>query len=357
MSQSKTEKATPKKRKDERKKGNIASSKDIVNVVSLLVIFTVLKMMIPYMYAGLDNFFIYIMDKTGKVDTIDYHVLSGIQIETLKLLAIVVLPILLIATLTAIVATGFQTRFLFSAEALKPKFSRLNPIEGFKRMFSLRSTVELIKGIMKIAIIGVVLYKFFISRIYNIIRTLFLGIPESVAYILDSIIMMVYMVCIIFIFVAGLDYIYQRWDHERQMKMSKHEIKEEYKQMEGDPQVKGKIKQKQREMAMSRMMQSVPTADVVIKNPTHFAVALRYNPEIDTAPIIVAKGQDELALRIISVAENAGVLVIEDRPLARAIYASAEVKMEIPYAYYTAVAEIFALVYNTKEKKKKIKEN
>ncbi|MBN7773755.1 flagellar biosynthesis protein FlhB [Clostridium aminobutyricum] len=357
MSQSKTEKATPKKRKDERKKGNIASSKDIVSVVSLLVVFSVLKIMLPYIYAGLDNFFIYILGQTGKVDTVDYHVLAGIQLETLKLLAIVVLPILLIASLTAIVATGFQTRFLFSTEALKPKFSRLNPLQGFKRMFSLKSAVELIKGIIKILIICVVLYKFFISRIYNLIRTLYLGIPQSVAYILDSIVMMVYMVCIIFIFVAGLDYIYQRWDHERQMKMSKHEIKEEYKQMEGDPQIKGKIKQKQRQMAMSRMMQSVPTADVVIKNPTHFAVALRYHPDSDRAPIVVAKGQDELALRIIAVAENAGVLVIEDKPLARAIYATAEVKMEIPYAYYTAVAEIFALVYSTKENKNKPKRN
>jgi flagellar biosynthetic protein FlhB len=357
LSQSKTEKATPKKRKDERKKGNIFTSKDIVSVVSLLVVFSVLKQMFPYMYQTMGNFFVYILGQTGNIDALTDEALISLQFETFKLLFVMVLPVLLISSLMAILVTGAQTKFMFSSDALKPKFSRLSPIQGFKRMFSIRSFVEIVKGILKITIIGVVLYKFFISRITNIIRTLYLGIAQSAAYILDSTLMMVYMVCIIFIFVAGLDYIYQKWDYERQIKMSKHDIKEEYKQMEGDPQIKGKIKQKQREMAMSRMMQAVPTADVVIKNPTHFAVALRYQVETDRAPIIVAKGQDELALRIIAVAENAGVLVIEDKPLARAIYATAEVKMEVPYAYYTAVAEIFALVYSTKENRKKLKRN
>jgi hypothetical protein len=152
------------------------------------------------------------------------------------------------------------------------------------------------------------------------------------------------------VFVAGLDYLYQRWEYERKIKMSKQEIKEEFKQTEGDPQIKGKIKQKQRQMAMSRMMQQVPTADVVIKNPTHFAVALKYDTDKDSAPVVVAKGKDNVALRIIDVASEAGVMVIEDRPLARAIYATTELKMEIPAAYYSAIAEVFALVYNVNKR-------
>ncbi len=357
MSQSKTEKATPKKRKDERKKGNVPQSKDITSVISLLIIFSVLKLIFPYIYEATKRFFYFIMGEMAVIDVFSDSTKNDIIGEVIKLLVIAIVPLLIISVAISISVTGAQTKFLFSKEALKPKLNKFNPINGFKRIFSIRSSVELIKNLIKIAIITVILYKFIYVRVVEMAKMLFLDLLNSSAYVLNSVVMMVYMVCIIFVFVAGLDYMYQRWEYERKIKMSKQEIKEEFKQMEGDPQIKGKIKQKQREMATSRMMQAVPTADVVIKNPTHFAVALKYDTETDNAPIVVAKGQDELALRIIAVAEKAGVYVLEDRPLARAIYATAEVKMEIPYAYYTAIAEVFALVYSVRNNEKDKKRN
>ncbi|QIB68386.1 flagellar biosynthesis protein FlhB [Aminipila butyrica] len=357
MSQSKTEKATSKKRKDERKKGNVPQSKDVTSVISLLVIFSVLKKLFPYMYETFGSFFSFIMGKMVSVDVFSDAARTEVTVEAVKAMVISTLPLLLISAGIAILSTGAQTKFLFSSEAMKPKLSKFNPINGISRMFSVRSGVELIKNLIKITIIVVILYKFIYARFTEMARMLFLDPMQSSVYVLGAVVKMAYMVCIIFVFVAGLDYLYQRWEYERKIKMSKQEIKEEFKQTEGDPQIKGKIKQKQREMATSRMMQAVPTADVVIRNPTHFAVALKYDSETDQAPVVVAKGQDELALRIVAIAEQNGVYILEDRPLARAIYATAELKMEIPYAYYSAIAEVFALVYSIKKNDKDIKRN
>ena len=357
MSQSKTEKATPKKRQDERKKGNVPQSRDVTSVISLVVIFSVLKKMFPYLYDSMETFIAFIMGKMLSLDAFTGDSMSEVTGQTIKVIIICTVPLLLISAAISILSTGAQTRFMFSSEALQPKLSKFNPINGITRIFSLRSGVELIKNLMKIAIILIILYKFIYARFVEMAKMLFIEPMQSSIYVLGAVVKMVYMVSIIFVFVAGLDYLYQRWEYERKIKMSKQEIKEEFKQMEGDPQIKGKIKQKQREMATSRMMQAVPTADVVIRNPTHFAVALKYDSEQDRAPVVVAKGQDELALRIVAVAEKAGVYIIEDRPLARAIYATAEIKMEIPYAYYTAIAEIFALVYSIRKNDKGKKRN
>ncbi len=315
----------------------------------MLVVFSVLRLIFPYIYEVLKRFYGFIL---GEMSTLDEFTESSINIilgELLRVLVVSIVPLLLIGATVAIIGSGAQTRFLFSTEALKPKFSNLSPLSGMKRIFSIRSSVELIKNMIKITIITVILYKFIVSRVTDIAKMLFVDLQSSGTYTLNSVVMMVYMVCIIFVFVAGLDFMYQRWEYERKIKMSKQEIKEEFKEMEGDPQIKGKIKEKQRAMAASRMMQAVPTADVVIRNPTHFAVALKYDIENDMAPVVVAKGQDSLALRIVDVAERNGVYVIEDKPLARAIYATTEVKMPIPAAYYTAIAEIFALVYNIRD--------
>lgn len=349
---SKTEKATPKKRKDERKKGHTFTSKDIVSVVSIAVMFTFLKMIFPSIYGRTRLFIEKYMGYAAGVDHISYSFTHDILVDCMLLFLYIGAPILLLSIGVTVITTGAQTRFLFAKESLKPKFNRLNPIEGFKKFFALKSFIEVIKGLLKITIIGFIVFDFFKKRVYNFSQTLFMDISQSVQYLLESVMDLVYSICIIFVFVAGLDYLYQRWDYERQIKMTKHEVKEEYKQMEGDPQIKGKIKERQRSFAMSRMMQAVPTADVVIKNPTHFAVALKYDMEKDQAPRVVAKGQDQIALRIIQVAESNQVHVIENRELARAIYASSEINTEIPMAYYTAVAEILAMIYGMKNKQK-----
>lgn len=347
---SKTEKATPKKRKDERKKGHTFTSKDIVSVASIAVMFSFLKIIFPSLYGKNKLFIEKYMDYAASVDHISYSFVHDILIDCILLFLHIAAPILMVSIGVTIITTGAQTRFLFAKENLKPKFNRLNPIEGFKRLLSLKSFIEVIKGVLKISIIGFIIFDFFKKRIYDFSQTLFMDISQSVKFILGSVMDLVYSICIIFVFVAGLDYLYQRWDYEKQIKMTKHEIKEEYKQMEGDPQIKGKIKEKQRQFAMSRMMQAVPTADVVIKNPTHFAVALKYDIEKDQAPMVVAKGQDQIALKIIQVAESNQVHVIENRELARAIYAASDLNMEIPMAYYTAVAEILAMIYSKAKK-------
>ncbi|MGP1570048.1 MAG: flagellar biosynthesis protein FlhB [Eubacteriales bacterium] len=352
MAGEKTEKATPKRRQDERKKGNVPQSKDIVNLVSVVVVFSVAKLLFPYIYVTQERFINLILSEMANIEEYSRAGFSDLIAQITMVIVIAAVPLLLLANAVSIIMTGAQTKFLFSMEALKPKLNKFNPINGFKRIFSIRSGVELLKNLIKLTIIIVILYKFIYARLVEFAKMLFLDLASSATYILNAVVLMVYSVCLIFVFVAGLDYIYQRWEYERKIKMSKQEIKEEFKQTEGDPQIKGKIKQKQRQMAMSRMMQQVPSADVVIKNPTHFAVALKYDTEKNAAPVVVAKGKDNVALRIIEVAGEAGVMVIEDRPLARAIYATTEIKMEIPAAYYSAIAEVFALVYNVNKKAK-----
>ena len=307
----KTEQATPKKRRDERKKGNIFLSKDVVVVVSLLGTFFSLKLLFPGIYATLHSFFLQYIAYAATQTDVTMEFTADMTLEIVVAFVRTCVPLLLIAVLLAVVATAAQTRLLFSTDALKPKFSRLSPLQGFKRLFSSKSIVEVVKGIIKISILMYILYDFFVGELINFEKTLKLSVIVSSIFTLDCIMNLVIKVSIAFVIISAFDYFYQWWDYEKQLKMSKQEVKEEYKQTEGNPQIKGKIRELQRRMAMSRMMQSVPTADVVIKNPTHFAVALKYDKDKNGAPVVVAKGQDELALRIIKVAEQNDVYVVE----------------------------------------------
>ena len=218
---------------------------------------------------------------------------------------------------------------------------------AFGKIFSKRSLVELLKSLFKIVIIGLFLYEYLQEEILQMPKLIYLDLSASMGKIADIIFMMAFKICAIFFAMAILDYMYQKWEHHENLKMTKQEVKEEFKQMEGDPQIKGKIKQKQREMAMSRMMREVPKADVIITNPTHFAVALRY-AEGMRAPEVVAKGQDLVALKIKDVAREAGVVIVENKPLARALYASVEIGQAVPPELYKAVAEVLAYVYHLK---------
>ncbi len=348
--ESKTEKATDKKRRDERKKGNIFLSKDIITLVSLLGMFFVMKLYFSQMYAGIKKYLIDYINYTVIKNDITNDAVLNMSIDFVMTFIRIAMPLLITSCLLAIIATVFQTKLLFSVESLKPNFGRLNPIQGIKRLFSVRSIVEVFKGIIKITILLVILYNFVEKHLTNFSKLMSIDLIASCTFILDLIIDMVINIGIAFAAVSILDYFYQWWEYERQLKMSKEEIKEEYKQLEGDPKVKGKIKENQRKMAMSRMMQAVPTADVVVKNPTHFAVALKYDMNKGGAPIVVAKGQDEVALRIIKVAEENGVYVVENRPLARALYSSVELNQEISADYYGAIAEILVYVYKLKKK-------
>lgn len=346
----KTEKATSKKRRDERKKGHVALSKDIVTVASIMIMFFSLRLWFPVMYRHISAFFESFIDHAAVYNEISTPLITSVYREAVILLVIVVVPLLFVSMLITVVSTGLQTKFLFSQDALKPKLSKLNPISGFKRMVSLKSFVELVKNMVKITIMVAIVYNFVVGRIMDLSRTPFMELHQSAAYILESVIWLVVAICIVFVCIAALDLVYQRWDYEKKIRMSKHEVKEEYKQLEGDPKVKARIRETQRKFAMSRMMQAVPTADVVIKNPTHYAVALKYDVEQNVAPVVVAKGQDELALRIIKVAEENDVFVTENVPLAQALYAGVDLNREISAEFYDMVAEVLALLYKMQNK-------
>ncbi len=350
MSGEKTEKATPKRRKDERKKGNVFLSKDIVTVFTLVGGFYLLKFTFTGGYLSMKQLMLQYLDYIGRLDEVSDNFAKDIFLQLTIVSVKILLPLMLAVVVLSIVATVFQTKPLFVLDSLKPKFNRLNPLQGIKRLFALRSVVELFKGIIKITILFYITYRFIEGEIIHLPSLLRMGLLESCAYMFKAVFSMVLKVSMAFAAISVFDFFYQKWDYEKQLRMSKQEIKEEYKQMEGDPQIKGKIKEMQRKMAMSRMMQQVPDADVVIRNPTHFAVALKYNPEKDNAPVLVAKGQDELALRIVKVAEENNVFVIENRPLARAIFSTTELNQELPSNFYGAVAEILVHVYQFNHK-------
>ena len=249
-----------------------------------------------------------------------------------------------------IIPTVAQTRGLFTMKALAPKFSRLNPLEGIKKLFSLQSVVGIVKGLIEVAVIGYLIYSEIADRMPIILSLMNAGLLQGIAYAGMSVYDMVMLICIMLVFVAAGDFLFQWWQFEKKLKMSKQEVKDEYKQMEGDPQVKSKIKQRQQQMAQQRMMQDVPTSDVVIRNPTHFAVALRYDQDKNRAPMVVAKGTDYLALKIVEIAERHDIYCKEDPPLARALYAQVNIGQEIPYELYDAVAEVLSVVYREKNK-------
>lgn len=346
---SKTEKASPKKRKDERKKGHVAVSKDVVMIATLLGTFVMLKALFPLMYRTMRDYMIKYVSLAPLADTMSDYTTS-IFWDMVIAIAKAAIPIILVSTTLAVIGTGIQTGFLFTKSNLAPKFEKLNPIKGIKNILSLKSLVELIKNLIKIIILSIILYQIIKGDLRAVARTIDMNVMDSSVYVLNSIMDMVMKVSIVFLAIAGFDYFYQWWDYERQIKMSKQEMKEEYKQTEGNPEIKGRIRNIQRERARSRMMQSVPTADVIIRNPTHFAVALRYDIEKDNAPVLLAKGQDELALRIVAIGEEHGIYVLENKPLARGIFASTKVGEPIPPEYYGMVAEILVYVYRMNNK-------
>lgn len=350
MAGEKTEKATPKKRKDERKKGNIFLSQDIVTVVSLAGIFYLLKAIFPMIYKSMRAFLVQMLEGVGGISSLEGVMSKSLVKEIILILSKTALPLILITAVIAILVTGVQTRFLFSSYKIKPKFSNLNPLNGIRKMFAVRNLIELIKNILKFLVIGIVVYQVLKSEIGNSSRTLDMSVIQATGWMLSVVMKVIPKVLLAFVAIAFLDFLYQRWEYERQMKMTKEEIKEEFKMTEGNPEIKGKIKSLQQQRARNRMMQAVPQADVIIRNPTHYAVALQYDVNKSPAPVVVAKGQDAVALRIVEVAKEHGVMVVENKPLARGIYATTKLNQEISPDYYGMVAEILVEVYRVNKK-------
>ena len=351
MAGDKTEKATPKKRRDERKKGNVMMSKDVVAVATLLGSLAMLRIMGDTVVEQAKNLFassFSLIAESGAATA--GQSLRELFTRCILVFVTVAGPFLAVTALLAVAATFAQTRMLVTGESLKPKFNRISPLQGFKRLFSMRSVVETLKSLLKIVVLLYLIFSYFGDTAVGFSRFFDMELGQACSILFNDILALVLRVAVAFVVLAGADFFYQWWDYERQMRMSKQEIKEEYKQTEGDPQVKGKIKEIQRRRAQQRMMQQVPGADVVIRNPTHVAVALRYKPEKDDAPVVVAKGLDELALRIVAVAEENRVAIVENVPLARSLFAGTDLDREIPPEFYGPVAEVLVYVLKLDQK-------
>ncbi len=345
----KTEKATPKKRQDSRKKGQVAKSQDVNTAIVLLAVFLVLTFTGSY----LKNIIMYLL--THSFQEFMHMELTQSNVQTiyltiLKELFLFLAPIMIAAVIAGVAANYMQVGFLFSTESIKFKLEKIDPIKGFKRIFSVRAIVELLKSILKISFVGAITFAILWFRKEEILLLSQKSVGASLETVASLTVQMGLTASAALLFLSILDYLYQKYDFEKNIRMSKQDIKDEYKNVEGDPLIKSKIKQRQREMAMRRMMQEVPQADVVITNPTHFAVALKYDDSKNDAPYVVAKGTDHIAQKIKLIAKENDVATIENRPLARALYSQADIGSAIPEEFFKAVAEILAYVYRLKKK-------
>ncbi|WP_338626178.1 flagellar biosynthesis protein FlhB [Selenomonas sp. TAMA-11512] len=343
----KTEEPTAKRRADARKKGQVGRSQEISGAFVLLSGFFVLKILSTNIIAQIEEYTVYIYGNLNQ--GIDVETVMNLFMGMVLVLIKTAFPVMLAIMVIAIGVNLFQVGINFTTEPLQFKLDKLSPISGFKRMFSKRSLVELFKSLFKIGIIGIFLYMYLSDEIMNMPEFIYLDLRSSIARMQELIFSLVFQVVAVYLVMAVADYAYQKWQTTQDLKMSKDDIKEEMKQTEGDPQIKGKIRQKQRQMAMARMMQEVPKADVIITNPTHFAVALRYEAGMK-APEVVAKGQDLVAQKIKSIAREANVPIVENKPLARALYASVEIGRIVPPELYQSVAEVLAYVYRLKRR-------
>lgn len=344
----KTEKATPRRREEARHKGQVFKSADLNAAVIMLAGCVSAYLTFPLTVASLHEFTaLYLLDRS-LMDFSNQYVYH-MMVEAFLVMGKITLPIILATFVSALLITYLQVGVVFSGEVLTPKLERLNPWEGFKRIFSKRALVELTKSLIKVVVTSYIVYTVLNKYFYIFPRFVDMELGDTLVVLSKIVIEMALKVGVAFIIVGVLDYIYQWYEYEKSLKMSKYDIKQEYKQTEGDPLVKSRQKQIQREAAMRRMMAEVPGADVVITNPTHFAVALQYKIDVMEAPLVIAKGQDFIALKIREVAQENGVMVVENPPLARGLYYTTEIGDLVPEELYQAVAEILAFVYRQKQ--------
>ncbi len=346
----KTEPATEKKLSDARKEGQVAKSREIANGFGLLSLFLIIKFYSGVMGSSfLDVFRLFY---NAIPDALIYedgympgHNMLILFREMLLRVLIILLPIFAIAFFVAFVSDLVQVKWQVTAKPLMPKFSKLNPISGFKKIFSVNSLVELIKSLLKILLIGYVAYSYLKNQ-FSLIYSLYdMPLMQAIGLVGNILVDMGIRISLVYMVIAFADFAYQKFKFSKDMRMTKQEIKDEYKQSEGNPEIKGQIKQKMREASQRRMMQDIPKADVVITNPTHFAVAVMYDPDVNSAPVVVAKGADFLAAKIKDVARESKVEIVENKPLARMLYANVEVGEAVPPELYQAVAEVLAFVY------------
>lgn len=346
----KTEKATPKKRQDARKKGQVLKSQDVTAAVLLLLTFFFLLFFAPFMYDGVKGFLLQALNRNLLIETLNEDTVMDMYVESLKEMAIIVLPIMVVAMIAGIGANFFQFGLLFTTETLKIDLKKMDPIKGIKKIISVRAIVNLIKSLLKVTLIGTVTTVVILIYLEDVLSLALHSPAQILATVAYLSAIMGIAASIMLVAIALFDYLYERFEYEKQLKMSKQDLKDEYKNSEGDPLIKSKIKQRQREMAMRRMMSEIPSADVVITNPTHYAIALKYDENEMDAPRVVAKGTDFVAQKIKMIAKENNVTMVENRPLARAMYDQVEIGQAVPEEFFKAVAEVLAYVYRIKRK-------
>ena len=342
----KTEEPTPKKIEEARKEGNVPKSMELTGFIILLLSSLIMIFYMKFVTGRVEEYFKYIYTLIGAEITNERF--YQIVIKSLGFFLIILLPVMFVIVIAAVLGNVSQFGFLFTVKPIIPKFDKINPVKGFKRLFSIKTFVEGLKTTLKVFIAFLVGFWLFWTFLPEIPKLELMQIFEQLKWFENKAAIIIFAMLGVFFTFAIIDFVYQRYSYKKSLRMSKQEIKDEFKQTEGNPEVKAKIRQIQREMAKKRMMSEVPKADVVITNPTHYAVAIRYDKEREDAPRVVAKGTDHLALKIKEIAREAGVMIVENPPLARELYKSVDIGEIIPAKLYKAVAEVLAYVYKAK---------
>lgn len=350
-----TEQATPKKLEDARNEGQVAKSKELVNAVALLGLFIILKIYLSYLGNGIMELFHKYLGYFGTVvsdrhygtsNNVYYFVFREALLDVLKL----IWPFLLVSFVIGFIVNLVQVKWKISTKPLEPKLDKFNPINGIKRIFSTKQLVELLKSIAMVAVVGYIAYQCIMDNL-GVLFTLYdITLLQAISAVGSILLDMGIRISVAFLVIGVADYAYQKWKFKQDMMMTKQETKDEFKNTEGDPQIKGQIRQRMRDASRRRSIASVPEADVVITNPTHFAVALQYDTEKAPAPIVIAKGADVIAAKIREKARESHVEIVENKPLARLLYHNVEIGEEVPPELYQAVAEVLAYVYSLKNK-------
>lgn len=344
----KTEQATPRRREKAREKGDVPKSRELT---SLFPVWTIFLYMLfgGTLFTSLLNYFGSSLRRGATMRLTETTLMDVFKADTMQI-GMLMLPLFLLILAGVMIVHFLQTGFLLSSEALSPDLSKLSPLKGIKRIFSINTLYETAKGLFKVVVLGAILYFMLKKEVFSIPLLIDMDIRNIVDFSFGQIKKIIMISALVLTVFAAIDFAFQRWQYSRNLRMTKQEIKEEYKEVEGSPLIKARLRSIQREMARRRMMQEVPRADVVITNPTHYAVALKYDVGKMGAPKVVAKGANLIAAKIKEIARQSGVPVFEDKPLARTLYSGLDVNQEIPEAFYKAVAAILAQVYRMKGK-------
>jgi len=344
--QERTEQATGKRRDDFRKKGQVAQSKEVGTAALLTFSLLLWVFYARYFWVDIQDMMIRILRMLDEFDVTSLNVVNLLW-ELTILLGSLLWPVFALTLIVGFLASFIQVGPLFTLKPFEPDISKFNPIKGMAKFVSKRSAVELLKSLAKVALIGFVAYKTVADEFDTALTLVGLDLPQTLLFLGQTAYLVLAKSCGILIVLAVIDYAFSRYEMEQKMKMTKQEVKEEFKDTEGDPYIKSRIRSLQQQMARKRMMAEVPKADVVITNPTHLSVAISYDRETMDAPTIIAKGGDHMAFRIREIAKEHQVPIVENKPVARALYLQ-EVGEQVPEEMFTAVAEILAYVYSLK---------